>query len=149
MVDQISNILLATLVGLFLWLLSIIIESNFLITFLDQNLIMLIIGLLAVNGASYSILMTKLREIKDKEPGADFSRTINELDLSSREQVFLIYFVVMLQIFKNSHALFLRDEYVIMVLNVLLSSSFVYGIILLADTSKAAFILMKYDNTKQ
>lgn len=149
MVDQISNILLAIISGLFLWLLSSVIESNFLISFLDQNLIMLIIGLLAVNGASYSILMTKLREIKDEEPKADFSRTINELDLSSREQVFLIYFVVMLQILKNSNIAILRYEYAIMALNILLCSSFVYGIILLSDTSKAAFILMKYDNSKE
>ena len=62
------------------------IESDFLISFLKKDLITILIALLAINTTTSSVIMTKLKEISDKNK-IDFSSTVAELKHSTIEQV--------------------------------------------------------------
>ncbi len=89
MMDLFKNISLSLTIALALNASSIGIESDFLPTFLSENLITLLIALFAINITTLSVIMTKLSEISNNE-GSDFSTTIREMKHSITEQCFLI-----------------------------------------------------------
>src|SRR5262245_59515460 len=72
------------LAGANVWL-----QSSFLLKFLTENLIVVLIALMAINTTTRSVVMTKLREITDKT-NADFTVTIEELRNSLIEQIWYI-----------------------------------------------------------
>jgi len=69
---------------------SYIIKSEFLATFLHQNIISLTITLIAITSAVRAIILSKLTEIKIAHKEIDFSETFKELKISIYEQVAMI-----------------------------------------------------------
>jgi len=70
--------------------ISLLIKSDFLCKFLDQNLILLLVAILAINTTTISVILSKMREIADKNPGVDFGRTIRAMKHSTLEHIYLV-----------------------------------------------------------
>src|SRR5690349_12926656 len=101
MIEHLKNISLFLLIGLLVTALSRWLQSNFISQFLAQNLITLLIALVAINTTTLSVVLTKIREIMD-QLGGDFTRTAREMKLSIVEQVALIIAAIVVQVINTS-----------------------------------------------
>ena len=79
--DTLKNIALCIVAGFVLNLISVLIDSDFLSSFVSDRIILILVSLLAINTTTTSVLMTKLREISE-EHDIDFSTSISQLRLA-------------------------------------------------------------------
>lgn len=119
------------------------IQSSFVFEFLKSNITNLQVALLAINTATLSIVLTKIREIIDKT-GAhkEFEMTRQEMMLSIKEQVTLVgasLLIISLATAKTAPAHFPDEFY-----QALLLTSFVYSLLILYDTAKSVFVILDY-----
>ncbi|WP_323589620.1 hypothetical protein [Aliarcobacter butzleri] len=140
----IFNILLSIGAGYLLTELQSFLGTTYLTSFLKQNLITLLVALIAINSATLSIVLTKVRELLDKsgQQGA-FANTKRQMILSVNEQVVLIIVAMLLLIVQDSDFLKSHVEYVTF-LNVLIIGCFVYALRILHDTAKSVFVILDY-----
>ncbi|TKI71256.1 hypothetical protein FCU45_02430 [Sulfurimonas crateris] len=140
----IFNILLSIGAGYLLAELQSFLGTTYLTNFLKQNLITLLVALIAINSATLSIVLTKVRELLDKsgQQGA-FGNTKKQMILSVNEQVILIVVAMLLLIVQDSDFIKLHVEYVTF-LNVLIIGCFVYALRILHDTAKSVFVILDY-----
>lgn len=138
------NILLSIGAGYLLTELQSFLGTTYLTSFLKQNLITLLVALIAINSATLSIVLTKVRELLDKsgQQGA-FANTKRQMILSVNEQVVLIIVAMLLLIVQDSDFLKSHVEYVTF-LNVLIIGCFVYALRILHDTAKSVFVILDY-----
>jgi hypothetical protein len=115
------------------------------IDFLDKNLITILIALLAINLTTLSIVLTKIRELIDKNnlPSGVFENTQKEILFSIKEQIALIFLSLLFFIFLKSE---FGKQYISIQLatEVLITSCFIYGIMILYDTAKSIFIIIDF-----
>lgn len=116
-------------------------NSDFIGPFLKDNIVSILINLLAINIATCTILMTKLNEIKEKHQ-VDFSSTYKELKLSLKEQVILIAISFITLIFDKSSVLIDFVPHYKICINVILTAVFIYAIDILWDIGKAVFTII-------
>lgn len=140
----IFNILLSIGAGYLLAELQSFLGTTYLTNFLKQNLITLLVALIAINSATLSIVLTKVRELLDKsgQQGA-FNNTKKQMILSVNEQVVLIVIAMLLLIVQDSDFIKSHVEYVTF-LNVLIIGCFVYALRILHDTAKSVFVILDY-----
>lgn len=119
------------------------IQSNFVFEFLKSNITNLQVALLAVNTATLSIVLTKIRELIDKTGArTEFETTSQEMMLSIKEQVVLIgasLLIISLATAKTPPFHFPDELY-----QSLLLTSFVYSLLILYDTAKSVFVILDY-----
>lgn len=140
----IFNILLSVGAGYLLTELQSFLGTTYLTNFLKQNLITLLVALIAINSATLSIVLTKVRELLDKsgQQGA-FGNTKKQMILSVNEQVVLIVVAMLLLIVQDSDFIKSHVEYVTF-LNVLIIGCFIYALRILHDTAKSVFVILDY-----
>jgi len=140
----IFNILLSIGAGYLLTELQSFLGTTYLTSFLKQNLITLLVALIAINSATLSIVLTKVRELLDKsgQQGA-FADTKKQMILSVNEQIVLIIVAMLLLIVQDSDFIKLHVEYVTF-LNVLIIGCFIYALRILHDTAKSVFVILDY-----
>lgn len=140
----IINIFISIGVGYLFAQIQIFLETDFLIVFLKNNLIILLVALIAINSATLSIVLTKIRELSDKNGDkGKFENTRKQMILSINEQIALIAIsTIFLMVFDSSY---IKDnqEYCIFI-NTLIISTFVYAIRVLSDTAKSVFVILDY-----
>lgn len=112
---------------------------------LKENLITLLIALLAINTTTSSVIMTKLKDISDAT-GGNFKFTIEQLRSSTYEQVALILIAVILLILAGSKTIVGIHIWIHFVLNGFVTSVFVAGLYTLFDTAKSIFVILRYEN---
>lgn len=127
---------------------SAILHSNFLSRYLQENLITLLIALLAINTTTISVVMTKLKEISDSK-GGDFSSTIRELRNSIIEQVVLVVGASVLLILSDSEMVATAYAWIPFVLDGFKASLFVAGLWVLFDTAQAIFVILRFENQQK
>ncbi len=138
------NILISIAIGYISMQLQILLVTNFLTNFLSNNLITLLVTLIAINSATLSIVLTKIRELIDKNNlKVNFSATKKEMVLSINEQVILIAISIFFLMILDSEFLKNHQEYIIPI-NILVISCFVYGIRILYDTAKSIFVILDF-----
>lgn len=119
------------------------IQSNFVFDFLKSNITNLQVALLALNTATLSIVLTKIRELIDKTgEHKKFESTRQEMMLSIKEQITLIgvsLFIISLATAKKSPVHFPDELY-----QALLLTSFIYSLLVLYDTAKSVFVILDY-----
>lgn len=137
------------------WLIQLVtqqLKSNSLQEFLDENLITLLFALLAINAATLSVIMTKLRELADIKylagEKADFNNTIRSMKNSIIEQVILIFLSTMALILGGSDLLTTNYPVIMLYVKILGIAIFLNAIQILYDTANSVFIIMKYENEK-
>lgn len=127
--------------------LSLSISSDFLAKFLNENLITILIALLAINTTTGSVVMTKLRELADKS-SVDFSTTMIEIRKSILEQVVLIIVALVISVLLGSKILLGMHQLIKPALDSMLISVFAAGLYNLYDTANSIFIIMKHEKDK-
>ena len=121
--------------------ISNILNSTFLFTYLQTNIISLLITLLAINTATSGLIASKIQDFVIQKPEIDFSPTIKEMKVSLFEQIILIVISVISLIFQNSTKIELefKDD----ICNIILITAFIYAIDILWDTGKAVFVIIE------
>jgi len=115
-----------------------LIKSDFLATFLHQNIISLTITLIAITSAVRAIILSKLTEIKLSNKHIDFSETFKELKISVYEQVAMIV-ISILTIAVGDSKLIINNSVVtaFFITNTILTGALFYSIYILYDTAIA------------
>lgn len=129
--------------GFFLAQLQLLCDTKFLFEFLKSNLITLLVALIAINSATLSIVLTKIRELIDKKGTGNFSPTKDQMILSIQEQIILILLAIVLFMIIDSTFIKNHQEYKILV-EALLIGTFIYALRILYDTAKSVFVILDY-----
>lgn len=145
MIERLKEICFYIVVGFLLTGVSSALDSVFLEEYLKDNLITLLIALLAINTTTSSVVMTKLKEIADAT-GGNFKATIEQLKLSIYEQVVFILIATVLLILHGSKAVMGAHLWVPFIVNGLIASVLVAGLYALFDTAKSIFVILRYEN---
>jgi hypothetical protein len=141
--DTIKNSSVCVLIALAVGSLSHGLKSPYLANFLDANLILLLIALLAINTTTVSVIMTKLRELSNKP--SDFTRTTRSLKVSIIEQVVLIIASIVFLMLKGSQIVAASVPHSGLILEVALLAIFCYAIHVLYDTAMGVFVLIRFE----
>lgn len=139
----ILNIFLSIGGGFLLTELQLLLNTSIFTDFLKNNLVMLLVALIAINSATLSIVLTKIRELMDKHMNANFSATKSQMILSINEQIILIFFSIILIIVGEASSI-KSNEHLKILVDVLICASFIYGIRILYDTAKSVFVILDY-----
>lgn len=145
MIEHAKNISLFLIIGLLVTLLAKWLQSVFISTFLSENLITLLVALVAINTTTLSVVLTKIREISD-QLGGDFSRTAKEMKLSIAEQVVLVILAVLTQVIGSSSLINHSYPIIGFISDVILVSIFSYAIYILYDTANSVFVILQFEN---
>jgi hypothetical protein len=139
-----KNLLLAIGAAYCLFQAQELLGSNYIIKFLDNNLVSLLIALLAINAASLGIVLSKIRELLDTNNGNhDFSKTKNAMLFSIREQIVLIFLSLILLMINDSKWL---TDYPIFapLMKMFIITCFTYAMSVLYDSAKSIFIVLSF-----
>jgi hypothetical protein len=118
-------------------------QSSFVFDFLKSNITNIQVALLAVNTATLSIVLTKIREIIDKTDQREiFNSTRSEMLLSIKEQVTLIAVSLFILALESAKALPIAVSSEIF--QTTLIASFIYSIFILYDTAKSVFVILDF-----
>ncbi|MBU2766831.1 hypothetical protein HAP94_11635 [Acidithiobacillus ferrivorans] len=145
MIERLKEISLYIVAGFMMAGIGDVFGSVFLEEYLKENLITLLIALLAINTTTSSVIMTKLKDISDAT-GGNFKFTIEQLRSSTYEQVALILIAVILLILAGSKTIVGIHIWIHFVLNGFVTSVFVAGLYTLFDTAKSIFVILRYEN---
>ena len=146
MITQILKTSLMSLaVGFLLEITSNWLESGYLSLFFKNNLITLLVALLAINATTMGIVLTKIRDLIEKHGGAEFfANSRKQMILSVKEQIGLIVVATILLTIKSSPLI--KDiANLPLLLNSLIAGIFVYSLVVLYDTAKGVLIIIDFD----
>lgn len=137
--------LLSLGVGFIVELSTIWLNTPFLHEFLSTNLVTLLVALLAINGATMGIVLTKIRDLIDTNKGGAsfFDNTRQQMLLSIKEQIALIIIAITLLSFKSSPEV-LKVENLSLLINVCCIGVFVYAITILYDTTNSVLVIIDF-----
>ncbi|MCZ2474732.1 hypothetical protein G9H61_04705 [Aquirufa ecclesiirivi] len=116
-------------------------ESTILYKYLNENLISLLLTLLAINTATSGLIASKIQDILLEIPEIDFKSTIKEMKLSLLEQIVLIFFSISTLVLNYSKILYFEHKECI--LNIVSVAVLLYSIEILWDTGKSVFIIIE------
>lgn len=131
------------LISFIICLLSELLKSNFLINFLKNDLIIILITILAINTATSSILLSKLRDLSEKNSKSNFFSSYESLQSSLYEQIILIILAIVFLMLDSSAIINMVFKYHNLTFNTLITSIFIFSIDILRDTGNAIFIIVK------
>lgn len=116
-------------------------ETTFLFKYLADNLISLLLTLLAINTATLGLIASKMQDIVVDKPQFNFSRTIKEMKLSLLEQIILIIISIITLVLQDSKVVVVnhKDE----ISNIILVGVLIYSINILWDTGKGVFVVIE------
>lgn len=144
--DLIRNVFISIAIGYLAKTASDALNIEFINRFLNDNLVTILIALLAINAATMGIVLSKIRELIDASPKLDFEpfkRTKSEMLLSVQEQVILIVLsVVVLSAMSSQKVAGIDGAFAF--LEVMAIAIFVHAIMILYDTAKSVFIIMDF-----
>lgn len=145
--NMIKNILISIAISYILITIETFFKSNFLVDFLEKNIITIIVALLAINLATLSIVLSKIREIIDSlnVKKEIFLKTKKEILASIQEQIALVFTSIILLIIIKSEWILTYPEF-FNFFNIGLVACFTYSIIILYDTAKSIFIIIDFEN---
>lgn len=145
MISIIRNIFISIGVGFLLYELQNAMQSSYVVTFLKANLVTLLVALVAINSATLGIILTKIRDILDKEGNnGNFIQTKKQMILSIKEQISIIPISLILLLIEDSVWINNHNNCSSFI-EVMLIACFFYAIIILYDTAKSVFVILDYD----
>ena len=144
--ERLGRIALCLGIGAVITLLSSWLGSTYLESFLSQNLITLLVALVAINTTTLSVVLTKIREILDKL-GGNFTRTATEMKISIVEQIMLVVAAALVQLLGSSRVIVASVPATPIISNVVLLAIFAYAIHIVYDTANSVFVLMRFETT--
>lgn len=145
MIDYLKNISMYLILGIAVQAIAVWLKSDYLTDFLIENLITLLIALLAINTTTISVIMTKLREIYEKNK-VDFSRSINSMKKSIIAQVILIFAAIIVLVLLTSQIILSSYPNASFILNVLMFGIFFNALHIQFDTANGVFVILRHEN---
>jgi len=139
--NTIKNISFYIVLGIIITLLGKFLESDFLFKYLKENIIGLLLTLLAINTATLGLIASKIQDIVVDYPKFDFSSTIKEMKTSLLEQIILICTSVITLLLLDSNKI--DFVYKTDIGNIILTTVLIYSVIILWDTGKAVFVVIE------
>lgn len=137
----IKNISFYIVLGIIIVFVARLLDSDFLFVYLKDNIVGLLLTLLAINTATSGLIASKIQDILVEYKGIDFSSSIKEMKFSLLEQIVLISVsIIVLLVLDGRSVVF---EYKIDIGNIILTSILIYSIAILWDTGKAVFIVIE------
>lgn len=146
---MIKQLLITSLIsigcGFIAELINIWLGAKFLYQFFESNLVTILVALLAVNAATMGIVLTKMRDLIDKNGNAEaFNRTRSNMLLSIKEQIGLIVLATVILSVKS--APFVQAiENMTLLLNATVTGIFVYALLVLYDTAKGVLVIVDFN----
>jgi hypothetical protein len=132
-------------VGFLAQVLQSSLKTNYLNDFLSENLITILIALLAINSATLGIVLTKIRDLVEKHGNAQcFNTTKQQMTLSIKEQIALIIFAVTFLTIVSS-PLVASYSNLKMLFDAIAVAVFTYALFVLYDTAKGVLIIIDFD----
>jgi hypothetical protein len=146
MIKQISKTALISLsIGFLAELFNVWLATDFLQRFFEINLITILVALLAVNAATMGIVLTKIRDLIDKNSGSEFfQKTRTNMLLSVKEQIGLIILATLVLSVKTS-PIVAGVENLPLLLNAIVTGIFAYALLVLYDTAKGVLIIVDFN----
>lgn len=145
MTSVIKNIFISVGASFIFIFLQTLLESEFINNFLRDNVITLLVALLAINLTTIGIVLSKIRDILELNNGSNFSDTRREMLLSVKEQIGLIIVASILLVVRYS-TVYERLQIDNIFIDTALLSTFIYAILILYDTAKSVFIIIDLKN---
>lgn len=142
--DYLKTCSLYIVLGALIRFICSLIDSNFLVAFLSDNLVTLLIALLAINTTTGSVVMTKLREVIERH-GGNFSSTLGQLKLSILEQLIYIILAIFLLILLGSKPITESSQYIKPWLESGLIAVFIASLHNLYDTANSIFVILSWE----
>ncbi len=136
-----KNISFFIVIAILISLIGKGLESKFLFTYLQQNIIGLLLTLLAINTATLGLIASKIQDIVVKHPKMDFSITIKEMKKSLLEQIILIIVSIVCLLIMDSAKI--TYEFKDIIGNTILSAVLIYAVNILWDTGKGVFVIIE------
>lgn len=135
---MLKNSCIFIVLGVLMTCFCYFIKSEFLATFLHQNIISLTITLIAITSAVRAIILSKLTEIKIAHKEIDFSETFKELKISIYEQVAMIMISIFVITIGDSKLIVNEITSIApFVVNSILTAVLFYSVYILYDTAIA------------
>lgn len=135
-----KNISLFIVISFAFSLLTKYLESDAVFDYLKDNIIGLIITLMAINTASLGLIASKIQDFITRYKRVNFSETINQMKISLLEQIILIPIsLLLITINESQKVVWEHKEFAC---DVLLLAVLIYSINILWDTGKAVFIII-------
>jgi hypothetical protein len=141
--NWVKNISFYIVSALILNLLSYYLDSKFLSEFVKGNIVGILINLLAINTATTGIVLTKLKELSEKNSGFNFTESYNELRKALFEQIILIAISIFILILRDSEVIKVKLLYHDLIFDTILTAIFINALDTLRDTGKAIFLIIK------
>lgn len=131
--------------GLLIQLFQIQLGTTYINRFLENNLITILVALLAINSATTGIILSKIRDLVENHGNPEaFSATKSQMTLSIKEQIGLIICAVILLTVADASIVVSRSD-----LQLFLSTAtiavFVYGLHILYDTAMGVMAILDFD----
>jgi len=145
MMSVVSTSLIALGIGCLVQFVQHLLGSSYVNRFLEENLINLLVALLAINSATMGIILTKIRELVDKHGRnlETFSTTKKAMLLSIKEHIALIAVGLLLLTLSESKNIPITKD-VGNFIQSILTGVFVYSMALLYDTAKGVLIIVDF-----
>jgi hypothetical protein len=141
MITIVKNISFYVLISLVFCYASYLVQSKSLFQYLSDNIVGLLLTLLAINTATSGLIASKMQDLVSTFPTFNFQDSIKQMKVSLLEQIILIIGSVIIIIMQGSPVLkFPHKDFT---LDVLLVTIMVYSIAVLWDTGKAVFIVIE------
>ncbi len=141
MIGILKNISFYLVISYIICLGAYLVNSSLLFEYLHENIIGLLLTLLAINTATLGLIASKMQDLLKDFPNFSFKDSIREMKISLIEQICLIISSVLIIIIHGSKMLeFPHKNFT---LDVLLSTVVVYSIAILWDTGKAVFVVIE------
>lgn len=137
----VKNISFFIVLAIIITLIGKGLESKFLFTYLQQNIIGLLLTLLAINTATLGLIASKIQDILSNYPKFNFSTTIKEMKISLIEQIILIIVSVLSLLLMDSEKI--TYEYKDIIGNTILTTILIYAVNILWDTGKGVFVIIE------
>ena len=131
-------------IGLAVVALSDLAGSTYIEQFLDANLLLVLVALMAINTTTVSVILTKMREIADSHPGADFAATRRSMQGATREQLVLIVVAALLLAAMHSPWLVRHMPHADFIVTSLLVAVFAFALQVLYDTARAVYVILDH-----
>lgn len=143
--QSIKTIFIAMSIGWLTDFFNQYLQVTYLQGFLKQNLITILVALLAINTATLSIVLTKIRDLLDTLDVERnfFQNTQKQMLFSIKEQIGLIVFSIFVLSTKESPKI---NGLFVGLLDVMTIAIFSYALIILYDTAKSVFIIIDFQS---
>ncbi len=132
-------------IGFIFQVLQGALSTAYLNSYLAQNLITILIALLAINSATLGIVLTKIRDLVERHGNAEcFNSTKEHMILSIKEQIALIIFAITFLTIVSSEVI-ASYENLKMLFDAIVVAIFSYALFVLYDTAKGVLIIIDFD----